>query len=121
MAMPAKAPSWMVVFLPNRMSWPLIEVVGSNQRVTGRVGAGNLTDGSAPLQFELGQLALEETAGEEIRVQPTQCQVDDDADVQVVAPHDFFDHRFGERQGNEQVECTGQRWSFGVRGLQRRT
>src|ERR1700739_2657097 len=70
-----------------RMLGALIEVVGDDQRVAGGGRAGQLPDGAAPLQLQLGEVALPAGAGEQGRVNSTQGEIDDRGQVGVVAAH----------------------------------
>src|SRR3984885_6568905 len=111
----ANTSSWILIRLVSMTSAPLIEVIGDNQRVAGVVRAargaraGHLADGAAPLQLELGQVALEPGTGEKGCVQPAQRQVDDGRQVRVVAAHPFAECARGEWEGSVEIQGAGQR------------
>src|ERR1700721_1862260 len=104
----ANTHSWVLVRFVNTMSRPLVEVVRDDQRVAGVVLAAahawtrHLADGAAPLQLELGQIALKAGAGEKSRVEPAQREVEDRSQVRVVAAVPFAERVFGEREGSEE-------------------
>src|ERR1700756_3921092 len=110
-AMLANTTNWILVRLVRCMSRALVEMVGNSQRVARGIGAGQLADGATPLQLQLCQLALKESAGQEGRIEPAQCQVDDRGQIRVVAPEPFIERRLGEREGCVEIQRTGQRRS----------
>src|SRR6201998_1331932 len=87
----AKTTNGVLVRLVHTMSPPLIEVVRDDQRVAGVVLAaahawtGHLADRAAPLQLQLGQIALKPGAGEKSRIKPAHREVEDRGQVRVVA------------------------------------
>src|SRR3981189_1355609 len=100
--MTTKTASWMPVFFlmcSAGMSGPLVEGIGSTQRVARGVGAGQLAYGAAPLQLKLGQVAFEAGAGEERRVQPAQREVENCVRVGEVAAEPFRDVLLYPREG----------------------
>src|SRR5262245_22306366 len=76
---------------------PLIPAVRNGQgisrveRAASGARAGELTDCSAPLQLELGQVALPPRAGEDGCVDAAEREVDDRRQVGVVTPLPLFD------------------------------
>src|SRR5215510_9739354 len=76
---------------------PLIPAVRNGQRVSrieraaGGARAGELTDGAAPLQLKLGQIALPPGAGENGGVDAAEREVDDRRQVGIVTPLPLLD------------------------------
>src|SRR5436305_2495598 len=96
-AMAMKMPNWMSIDLVTRMSRPLVPVIGHRQRialgvgVTRRARAGQLADGAAPLQLQPRQIAFPTRPGEQARIEPAQCRIDDERQVRVVTAHPVGD------------------------------
>src|SRR5690625_2216671 len=79
----------------------LIVAVGCQQRVACGVGAGQHSDGAAPLHLEFGEVTFKSGAGKQRRIDTAQCQVGDDGGVSVVAAEPFVECVLGERVGGE--------------------
>src|SRR4051812_3315938 len=103
-AMTANTPSLTRIDLGRCMSAPLVEVVRSNQWVARGVRAGHLPDGATPLQLKFRQIALESRSSEEGAVQAAQRQIDDDAQVGVVATNPFLQRFVRERIRRKQTQ-----------------
>src|ERR1700730_17779714 len=91
-----------------RMLGALIEVVGDDQRVAGGGRAGQLPDGAAPLQLQLGEGAVPAGAGEQRCVDSAQRELDDRGQVGVVAAEPFAQGFVGPRIGGQQTQRTGE-------------
>src|SRR6516165_9371200 len=93
---------------------PLAPAVRNGQRIASDVRgacgarAGVLADGAAPLQFQLGQMALEPGAGEYPLVDSAEREVDDRGQVGVVAALKLFEGFIRKREGEKQAERSGQ-------------
>src|ERR1700749_1257646 len=89
---------------------PLVEAVGNGQRIAPHRGgtrgarAGVLTDGAAPLQLDLGQMALPAGAGEYSLVESAQRQVDDRCQIGVIAALKVLEGFVGKREGGQQTQ-----------------
>src|ERR1700728_2052780 len=83
-AIMATMANWITIRRVSRMSRPLVEVVGDDQRVSGGVWARQLADGAAPLQLKLGRVASPARADQQL-VEAAQRQVEDAGRVAVIA------------------------------------
>ena len=71
------------------------------------VRAGKLTDGAAPLQFQLGEVTFPPGAREDAGVDTTQRQVDDGGEVGIVATLPLLDGLVGKREGEDGAQRAG--------------
>src|ERR1700757_3646575 len=105
---------------------PLVPVVRSGQRIAAHVRgargarAGVLADGTAPLQFQLGQMGLEPGAGEYSLVDSAEREVDDRRQVGVVAALKVLEGFVRKREGGKQAERSGQAGARGGGGIPQR-
>src|SRR6516165_6985061 len=93
---------------------PLVPAVRNGQRIASDVRgacgarAGVLADCAAPLQFQLGQMALEPGAGEYSLVDSAEREVDNRRQVGVVAALKVLEGFVRKREGGDQAERSGQ-------------
>src|SRR4051794_7163874 len=82
-----------------RMSGPLVELVGRNERISRRVWTRHLADGPAPLQLQFGELALEASSRQQASVEATQREVDDGGQIPGITAQPLRQRGAGEREG----------------------
>src|SRR5215217_791250 len=109
-----KTVSWILTRRVKCMLGPLIPPVGDDQRIAGAVRAarharaGELADGSAPLQLELGQIALPPGAGEDSLVDAAEREVDDGGQIGVVTALEVFEGFVRKGKGGKQAQGSRQ-------------
>src|SRR6476619_2085175 len=100
-----KTAIWMTTRLDRCTLGSLIELVGHHERIRCGVGAGQLTDGPPPLEFQLREIPLEPGAREERLVETTERQVDDGGEICVIPAVPLGQRALRERVGRQHIEC----------------
>src|SRR5882757_4176204 len=90
-----KMASWILMVLFRFISRPLVRAVRNDQWVARRVGAGDLSDGAAPLHLQLREVAFPSGTGEEGGIDAAQRQVEYQGHVGVISAHPLVERLVG--------------------------
>src|SRR5258708_35444198 len=86
-----KIANWTLTPLLRRISGPVIAPRGRYQGIARGVGRGQHADGAAPLHLQLGQVAFPAGACEHPSIEAAQGQIEDRAEVGIVAANPVLD------------------------------